>query len=63
MLLNEKLNNTVQKMLWLESVNMFKNMLNSMATTGSTKKPFDTFYGEIPRELVHSQSFKILCKS
>ena len=46
MLLNLKLNDTYQKILWGEAVNMCKCVQNSMATTGSTKCPFGIFYGE-----------------
>ena len=49
MLLNEKLNKTVQKILWTEVVHMCERVQNSMSTTGITKSPFDFFYGEKPK--------------
>ena len=36
MLLNAKLNNTAQKMLWAEAVQTRERVRNSMATTGGT---------------------------
>ena len=44
MLINVKLNDTVHKMLWEESVHMC--IRNIMATTGSTRSPFGDLYGE-----------------
>ena len=49
MLLNAKLNDTDQKILWAEAVHMCKRVRNSMANTGSTTSPFKTFYGEKPK--------------
>ena len=46
MLLNEKLNDTDQKMLRWEAVHMRKYFRNCMAKTSSTKSPFEIFYGE-----------------
>ena len=46
MLLNAKLNDTVQKMLWEEAVHTCECVINSMSTTGSTESPFIIFYGE-----------------
>ena len=48
MLLNAKLNDTAQKMLWAEAVHTCKRVRNSMANTGSTAIPFKNFYGEKP---------------
>ena len=48
MLLNAKLNDTAQKMLWVEAVHTCKRVRNSMTTTGSTTSPFIIFYGEKP---------------
>ena len=45
-LLNKKLKNTDQKILWKESVHTRERIINSMTTTGNTKSPFKTFYGE-----------------
>ena len=49
MLLNEKLNYTAQKMLWVEAVHTCKRVRNSMDTKGSTTIPFGNFYGEKPK--------------
>ena len=59
MLLNAKLNDTAQKMLWEETVHTCEHVRNSMATTGSTTSPFEIFYGENPRSLVRSRSLDI----
>ena len=48
MLLNEKLNETAQKILLAETVYMWESARNSMATTGGTTSPFEKFYGEKP---------------
>ena len=49
MLLNEKLNYIYHKMLWVEAVNTYKRVRNSMANMGSMKIPFEIFYGEKPK--------------
>ena len=49
MVLKAKLNDTAQKMLWAEAVNMCERIRNSMANTGSTTSPFENFYGEKPK--------------
>ena len=41
MMLNAKLNDTAQKILWEEDIHMCKRVRNSMATTGSTKTTFE----------------------
>ena len=46
MLLNEKLNDTAQNILFEESAHMFERVINGMATIGSTKILFEVFYGE-----------------
>ena len=46
MLLNEKLNDTAHKMMWLEVFHTYKRVRNGMDITGSTKSPFGNFYGE-----------------
>ena len=46
MMLNEKLNDTAHKMLWVEAVHRRKRVRNSMDNTGSTKIPSRNFYGE-----------------
>ena len=48
MLLNEKLNEDAQIILWAEAVQMCKLVRNSMATTDSTTRPFENLYGEKP---------------
>ena len=48
-ILNEKLNDIAQKMLWSEAVHMCKRVRNNMATTSSTNIPFEIFYGEQPK--------------
>ena len=45
MLLNAKLNETAQKILWAEAIYTCICVINSMDTTGSTTSPFDNFYG------------------
>ena len=44
-MLNAKLNDTAQKMLWSEAVHMCKHVRNSMDTTGSTTSLFENFHG------------------
>ena len=46
MLLNEKLNDTAQRILWKDTVHTCKPVRNSMATTGSMKIPFEILYGD-----------------
>ena len=46
MLLNAKLNDTAQKMLWTEAVHTGKHIRKIMSTTGSIKNPFTIFYEE-----------------
>ena len=40
MIIDAKLNDTYQKMMWSEVVHMYEGVQNSMATTGSTDIPF-----------------------
>ena len=47
MIMNAKLNETAQKLLWAEAVHTCASVINYMATIGSTKSPFKIFYGEI----------------
>ena len=56
MLLNAKINDTAQKMLWAETVHTCECIRNSMATMGSTKSPFEKIYGEKPKIVVRSQT-------
>ena len=44
MLMNAKLNNTAEKIMWEEAVHTFKRVRNSMDTTESTKSPFEICY-------------------
>ena len=48
-MLNAKLNDTAQKMLWVEAVHPCECVRNIMATAGSTTSPFEIFYGEKPK--------------
>ena len=45
MLLNVKLNDTAHKMIQAEVVHTCERVLNSMATTGSTRISFEIFNG------------------
>ena len=45
MLLNAKLNDTDQKILWGEAVHKCEIVRNGMATTGSITSPFEDLYG------------------
>ena len=49
MLINAKLNDTAQEILWAEAVRTCERVRNSMAATGSTTSPFEIFYGEKPK--------------
>ena len=49
MMLNAKLNDTAQIILWAETFHRCKRVRNSLATTGSTTIPFGNFYGEKPK--------------
>ena len=48
MLLNMKLNDTAQKIMWEETVHTCERVRNSIKTTGCTKSPFEIFYREKP---------------
>ena len=48
MLLNPNLNDTAQKIPWVEVLHMCEHMRNRMGTTGCMKSAFDIFYGEKP---------------
>ena len=52
MLLNAKINDTAQKMMWVDAVHAWERVRNSMANTGSTTSPFEMFYGEKPKIIV-----------
>ena len=49
MLLNKKLNDKDQKILWEKEVNTCESVRNGMATTRSTNIPSKHFYGENPK--------------
>ena len=49
MLLNEKLNEDAQKIMWVEAVHTCGRIRNCRATTGSITSPFEKFYGEKPK--------------
>ena len=49
MLINAKINDTVQKILWAEAVHTCKHVRNSMANKVSTKSSFGNSYGENPK--------------
>ena len=55
MLLNAKLNDTYQKIMWEEAVHTCDRVRISMANTGSTTSPFKKIYGEKP-EIIGSFS-------
>ena len=46
MLLNAKLNETAQKILWVEAVHTCKCIRNGMENAGITTRPFGNVYGE-----------------
>ena len=46
MMLNAKLNDAAQKLLWAEAFHTCKHVRNSMATMDSTTSPFGNFYRE-----------------
>ena len=46
MILNEKLNETDQKMLLSEAVHTYEGVQNSISITGSTESPFGNFHEE-----------------
>ena len=60
MLLNAKLNDEAQKMLWEEAVQTFERVRNSTTTTGITTSLFGVSMEKIPRSLVHSWSSDVL---
>ena len=49
MMLNAKLNDTAQKILWEEAVNTCERTRQIMANMGSTKSTFGNFYEEKPK--------------
>ena len=46
MILNLKLNDTAQKIMWAEAVHTCELARNSTATTCSKNNPFQIFYGD-----------------
>ena len=59
-LLNAKLNDTDQKMLWSEVVHMYKGVQNSISTTGSTGSPFENLYEEKPNTIYLFSEFGLI---
>ena len=60
MLLNTKINDTAQKMLWEEALHVYKRVRNSMAATGSTTSPSEKIYGEKPNIIGSFSEFGII---
>ena len=56
MILNQKINDTAQKMMWAEAIHKYELVRNSMSNTGSTTSPSKIIYGKIPISLVCSWS-------
>ena len=52
MLLNAKINEYSQNILWTEAIHMCECIRNSMDTTGSTTSPLESFYGLKPKIIV-----------
>ena len=63
MLLNANINNTYQKMICLEAVNMCKRIRNSRSTSGSTTTPFEIFMEKNQKSLVRSWNLNVLAAS
>ena len=59
-MINDKINDTDQKMLWAESVRTCTRVRNSMANTGSTTSPFKKYMEKKQRSLVCSWSSDVL---
>ena len=47
-ILDAKLNDTAQKMMWTEAVHTYERVQNNIANTGSNKSPFEIFYMDKP---------------
>ena len=60
MLLNKKINETDQKIMWAEAVHTCKCVIKSMATIGSTTSPFGHFYGEKPKIIASFPEFGLI---
>ena len=60
MLLNSKLNDTSHKMLWAEAAHTRERVQNSIATTGSTKRPLAIFYGQKTNNIALFSEFGII---
>ena len=59
-MLNEKINDIDQKMLWEESVRTCKRVRNSMATTGSTTSSLNIYMDRNQISLISYQSLDAL---
>ena len=53
MLLNAKLNENDQKMLWDKAVHTYKRVINSLANMGSTTSTLNIYMEKNPRPLVY----------
>ena len=58
MILNVKLNETTQKMMWTDAIHAYERVINSMANMSSTKSPFKIFHGEKPKIIGSFQEFE-----
>ena len=59
MLINAKLNDAAQKILWEEAVHACKRIRNSIATTGINTSPLENIYGENPKIIVFFHSSNV----
>ena len=48
MILNKKLNDTDQKIMWSEAVHTYEGVQNSISSTGRTEISFENFHEERP---------------
>ena len=58
--LNAKLNDTDQKMLWSEAVHTYKGVQNSIYTTGRTGSPFENQYEDKPNIIYLFSEFGLI---
>ena len=57
MLLNAKLNDTAQKIMWVKAVNICERIRNSMATAGISISPSENSYREKPKIVASFSEF------
>ena len=62
-LINIKMNDTYQKVLWEEAVHTYERVRNSMNTTGSTTSPLKKNMEKNQTSLVHYRSLDVLAMS